>query len=139
LLLNSFSHWVKRDLIERHGTPVEEAQRLFDSPFVVVSHGLEEDPILNYGNRVALSLWEMDWDRFTRTPSRLTAEPPNQAERAEMLERTTVRGFIDDYRGIRKTRTGQRFLVERAIVWNVVDEHHHRKGQAATFSTWSYL
>ena len=31
--------------------------------------------MLNYGNRAALTLWEMSWEELTRTPSRLTAEP----------------------------------------------------------------
>ena len=55
-------------------------------PFVVASHGLQDDPILNYGNQVALDLWEMNWEQFTQTPSRLTAEPVNREERARMLE-----------------------------------------------------
>ena len=139
LLLDSFRHWTKRELIERHGTPVEQAQQLFTSSFVLVSHGPQEDPILNYGNRSALVLWEMKWDQFITTPSRLTAETINQAERAQMLHRATQQGFIDDYRGIRISKTGRKFLVEHATVWNVVDPQLHKHGQAAMFSTWSFL
>jgi hypothetical protein len=105
----------------------------------VVSHGTEDDPVLNYGNRVALELWEMPWQRLTQTPSRLTAEPMNQAERAGMLSRAREKGYIDNYRGVRITATGRRFLVERAIVWNVIDEHGTRVGQAATFSQWTWM
>jgi len=139
LLLTSFRHWTGRDLIERGGTQLDESQRLFDSPFAVVSHGLQEDPVLNYGNRQALWLWEMEWDDLTTTPSRLTAEPINQAERARMLKRAADQGFIDDYQGIRISKTGRRFFVERAVVWNVVDDTLHHYGQAATFSVWSFL
>jgi len=32
---------------------------MFEAPFVLISHGTEDDPILNYGNRVALWLWQM--------------------------------------------------------------------------------
>lgn len=139
LLLDSYRHWMNQDLIERGASPLEESRRLFESSFVVVSHGVQEDPILNYGNRVALDLWEMSWEELTRTPSRLTAEPPNQEERAQMLERATQHGFIDDYRGIRISKTGKRFLVDKAIVWNVVDNQGHKQGQAATFSQWSFF
>ncbi|UJP04323.1 MAG: MEKHLA domain-containing protein, partial [Nitrosomonas sp.] len=38
-LLDSYAHWVKQELIERTGTPREQAERLFDSAFVVASHG----------------------------------------------------------------------------------------------------
>ena len=139
LLLNSFRRWLGRDLIERKGSPEEQAKALYHAPVVVVSHGMEADPLLNYGNKIALDLWELDWERFSKTPSRLTAEPVNQAERARMLARARENGFIDDYKGVRISGTGKRFLVEQAIVWNVVDAGGKQQGQAATFSRWTFL
>lgn len=139
LLLDSFRRWVGRELIGRTGPAEEQALVLFTAPFVVVSHGTEEDPVLNYGNRVALDLWELDWEQLTRTPSRLTAEPMNRDERERMLARAAAQGFIDDYRGVRISSKGRRFLVEDAIVWNVVDGEGTKRGQAATFSRWSDL
>ena len=60
---------VKKELIpQRRNSAKEQSERLFTSPFVIASHGLEDDPILNYGNQAALNLWEMDWDQFTQTP-----------------------------------------------------------------------
>jgi len=138
-LLDSYRHWIGRELIERNGDPEHEARGLFESPLVVVSHGMEADPVLNYGNRTALVLWEMTWDQLIATPSRLTAEPVNRAEREGMLEQARVRGFIDTYRGVRISGTGRRFLVENAFIWNVLDPDHHRIGQAATFSHWTWL
>lgn len=137
LLLDSFRRWTGRELLERTGTAEDQAKALFFAPFIVVSHGTEADPVLNYGNRIALELWETDWERFTRTPSRLTAEPVNQAERARMLAQASARGFIDDYRGARISITGRRFLVENALVWNVVGADQKPHGQAATFSRWT--
>ncbi len=139
LLLDSFQRWTGRDLIERSGTVEELAERLFVAPFVVVSHGTEPDPALNYGNRIALELWEMDWDAFSRTPSRLTAEPENRAERERMLAQAQTQGVIDNYRGVRISRTGRRFLVEDALVWTLVDDMGSQQGQAATFSRWTFL
>lgn len=116
--------------------PAMVARTVFESPRVIVSHGTEPDPVLNFGNSTALGLWEMSWDEFTRTPSRLTAEPPNRDERARLLAEVTARGFIDDYSGIRISKTGRRFRIERATVWNVTDETGVRVGQAATFDRW---
>lgn len=139
LLLNSYYHWLNYELIPRSGNSQEQSHLLFDSPFVVVSHGLQEDPTLNYGNRAALALWEMTWDELTQTPSRLTAEPLARLEREQMLYRASQHGFINDYRGIRISKTGKRFLVDGAIVWNVVDSQGRQQGQAATFSHWKFL
>jgi MEKHLA domain-containing protein len=138
-LLSSYRHWTRRELIERIDEPDVQAYRLFQAPFVVVSHGAETDPILNYGNQMALDLWEMTWDQLVQIPSRLTAEPINRAEREWMLEQAKTRGYLDTYRGVRITSTGRRFLVENALIWNIVDAEGQRVGQAATFSTWSFL
>jgi hypothetical protein len=138
-LLDSFSHWTGKELLARGGSVSEQACRLFLSPSVVVSHGLEADPILNYGNQAALDLWEMTWEELTRTPSRRTAEPVSQEERTRMLRIVEKQGYFDRYRGVRISATGRRFLVEEAIVWNVMDEQGQRIGQAATFSRWTRL
>jgi hypothetical protein len=127
ILLNSFRRFVGRDLIERLGDPIDEARAVFEAPFVVVSHATQDDPILNYGNRTALGLWEMDVPTLTSMPSRLTAEPMHRD------------GYVDDYRGVRISSSGKRFLIEEAIVWNLVDAEGNRVGQAATFSQWKPL
>ena len=139
LMLDSYRRWLGADLVPRKGTPREQAQQLFEAPFVVVSHGTQTDPILNFANQTALWLWEMDIPTLTATPSRLTAEPVHRDERAQLLARTTRDGFVDDYQGIRISRSGQRFRIERAIVWNLVDQAGTYRGQAATFSQWTPL
>lgn len=139
IMLDSFQLFVGRELIPRTGHPDEDARHVFQAPFVVVSHGTEEDPILNYGNQTALMLWEMDIPSFTSTPSRLTAEPIHRDERARLMSRAARDGFVDDYRGVRISSTGRRFLIEQAIIWNLVDKVGTRVGQAATFSDWKTL
>jgi hypothetical protein len=115
------------------------AKNIFTAPFVLVSHGTETDPVLNYGNAAALALWEMPWEELTRTPSRLTAEAPNREERARLLAAVTEHGFIDDYSGIRISKTGRRFRIARATVWNLLTEDHQLCGQAAMFGAWEFL
>ncbi len=138
-LLDSHAYWLNQELIDRSGDIEAQSERLFLAPFVVASHLDSADPILNYGNRQALDLWETTWEEFTATPSRLTAEPGLREERERMLRRVTSRGFVDDYQGVRISRTGQRFLVQHATVWNVVDEDGNRLGQAVAFSDWTPL
>ncbi len=139
VLLDSFALLIGRELIPRAGSPAEQAERLWQAPFVVVSHGTEPDPVLNYGNARALALWETTWEELTRTPSRLTAEPVHRDERARLLARTKEHGFVDDYAGIRVSKTGRRFRIEQAIVWNLTDAAGHHRGQAATFDRWTPL
>jgi hypothetical protein len=115
------------------------AQQLFESSRVVVSHGGELDPIFNYGNRVALALWELDWGAFVQLPSRKSAEPIERADRDLLLAQAKRQGFISDYRGVRISSTGRRFWIEDVILWTVVDEVGADCGQAACFDRWCYL
>jgi hypothetical protein len=139
LLLDSYRRWTGRELIARTGSPRNQAMSLYLAPFVVVSHGTQPDPILNYGNQTALTLWEMSVEDLLRTPSRMTAEPLQREERARLLERTSRQGFVDDYQGIRISSTGRRFRIDQATVWNLVDSSGQHAGQAATFSEWTFL
>ena len=139
VLARSLRHWTGRELLPGDTDARELSQRVFAAPFVRVSHGTEADPVLNYGNQTALTLWEMSWEELTRTPSRFTAEAPNREERARLLAEVTRRGFIDDYSGVRIARSGRRFRIARATVWNLLDVSGTPCGQAAMFAQWEYL
>jgi hypothetical protein len=76
---------------------------------------------------------------LTRTPSRLTAEVPEREERARLLAAVAARGYIDDYSGVRIAKSGRRFRIERATVWNVSGQDSAPRGQAATFAAWEFL
>ena len=139
LIARSLKLCTGRDLLPGDFSPAEFADKVFHAPFVLVSHGIEADPVLNYGNQAALALWEMSWAELTRTPSRLTAEPPNRDERARLLAAVAVRGYIDDYSGIRISRSGRRFRIAQATVWNLIDTNRQPAGQAASFSQWEFI
>ena len=138
-MLDSYRQLLGEQLIPRVGSELEQARALFEAGRVVVSHGTQADPILNYGNQAALNLWEMDFASLTATPSRMTAEPMHRDERARLLEQTSRDGYVDDYRGVRISSSGKRFQIERAVVWNLFDEQGQHAGQAATFTDWYYL
>ena len=136
LLLSSLRHWTGRNLIDPALPAEDQARRLFEAPFALLSHNAAPDPLLRYANRTALRLFELSWQELITMPSRLTAEAPEQSERARLLAEVTAKGFIDNYAGIRVTKTGQRFRIERATVWNVLDDSGVLRGQAATFARW---
>ncbi|WP_330083245.1 MEKHLA domain-containing protein [Methylocystis iwaonis] len=138
-LLNSYHKATGRDLMPRGGDAHAEAERLLAAPFVVVSHGTEDDPILNYGNRVALALWEMTPAQLIATPSRLTAEAPLREAREQFLAQAARDGFVHGYEGVRISATGRRFQIANATIWNVTDDAGHPAGQAATFGRWTFL
>lgn len=135
LIADSFHRLTGRVLVDVPAG-VSLAQAMWDAPCVVVAHGVEADPVFFYGNQLALDLFEMPFDAFTRLPSRFSAEPVARGERDALLARVTRDGYIDDYAGVRIAASGTRFRIEQAVVWNLVDEHGTLHGQAATFRHW---
>lgn len=135
LLLRSFERVVGEPLLENPAaTPILRAQQLFGVPFVVVSHGVQQDPIFNYGNQQALDLWETTWDAMTQMPSRLTAEPMNREARSHILAETARQGYVKGYAGVRISTTGRRFRILDVTIWNVMDDDGIKRGQAATYN-----
>jgi len=115
----------------------EQARWLYgDAPFCVLAHNTDADPRFVYANRAAQARFEYGWDEFITLPSRLSAEAPDRAERQRLLDAVTRDGFIADYRGLRIAKSGRRFWIERATVWQLIDEAGALRGQAATFRDW---
>ncbi|KEQ27439.1 MEKHLA domain-containing protein [Paenibacillus tyrfis] len=137
-LIHSYRRLTGNELLPGPESSGSLTERLFLSPIVVLSHGTEDDPVLNYGNQAALNLWEMDWETFTRTPSRYTAEEMERTQRVQLLKKVQEQGYADDYTGIRISRSGRRFYIKKATVWNITDEDGRYAGQAACFSEFEY-
>jgi hypothetical protein len=137
LLLDSYRRVVGRPLLDIAAGERPTAQFLYDATsFSLLAHDGAADPIFIYANRTAQSCFGYDWDTFTRLPSRLSAEAPDRAERQRLLQTVARDGFIDNYHGIRIAGSGRRFWIERAVVWELLDNTGTRHGQAAIFRDW---
>ncbi len=130
-LLSSFQRLTGKSLIPEGITGTERWKALYDLLHPVLSHNAEADPKLNYSNAAGMERFEINWEELIETPSRYTAEPQIQEERDRLLKAVTENGFIDDYQGVRISAKGNRFFVEKAIVWNIVDEEGTYWGQGA--------
>jgi len=139
LILESHERVVGRPLLTLEGNVAERAHALYVASMVVLSHGLGADPIFNYGNRLAQQRFELSWSELVALPSRLSAEPVNREERQRLLDAVATRGYIEDYGGVRVSKSGRRFRIAGATVWNLVDAAGAVRGQAAAFATWTDL
>lgn len=128
LIAESYQRLTGKMLLE-----ASDPQAMWRAPCAIVAHGTEADPVFFYGNRTALQFFEMSFSEFVCLPSRLSAEPLEQQARARLLERVTRLGFVDDYSGMRIARTGNRFMITDATVWNLIDAAGVHHGQAAMF------
>ncbi|HSI24447.1 MAG TPA: MEKHLA domain-containing protein [Methylotenera sp.] len=146
LLIQSYQHWTGKALITNTTSTASNdvVQSLLTAPFAVASHDTQADPVFNYANHQALTLFKMNADEMLGLPSRYSAEPTLQEGRAEFLEKVAKNGFVDDYSGIRIAKDGSRFLIEQVTVWNLIDVHQaqHKQavlGQAVLIKKWHRL
>ena len=138
LLASSYRHFLKVDLIQ-HSSEKDLSEKLYNADFVVLSHDGAEDPCFNYANKMAQELFEFSWDEFHGMPSKLSAEPDLREEREKMLEIATKNGFYEGYKGVRISKSGKRFFIDKCVIFNLIDENGKKVGQAATFSHWNFL
>lgn len=136
LLCDSYQQLLGKPLVEPAKAGLES---VLAAPFAIISHGEGQDPLFNFANRTALALFEMRWEQLVVTPSRNSAEPVHRRERQQLLDSVAARGYIDNYRGVRISALGKRFMIEQAVVWNLVDGNGVYRGQAATFAHWTHL
>lgn len=139
LLRRCHRHWTGRDLIDPALNPAAAAAALYHAPFVVLAHDTAADPLFTYANLAAQRLFEMPWPEIVGLPSRYSAEPLVREERERLLARVAEHGYLDDYSGVRVARSGRRFRIGAATVWNLFGDNGVPLGQAACFSEWTGL
>ena len=137
-LLSSYAQCFGQPLVSI-GSSKSVFDQLFHAPFVLLSHGVQAEPIFNFGNQKALSLWELSWEELTRLPSRCSAEVDEQTERQRLLDDVAQKGYSEGYRGVRISSRGRRFFIEQAKIWNIHNKSGQRIGQGACFSQWTDL
>ena len=70
--------------------------------YVLISHGTQDDPVYNFGNRACLQAFARSWKNLTSLPSRLCviSKSKDEALRIELMRNVTDFGFVDGlYRG----------------------------------------
>lgn len=136
LITGSFRRLTGRELA---GSPDGPEWLYRRAPFAVLAHDGGADPRFIYANQSAQACFEYAAAELIGLPSRLSAEAPERAERQRLLDRVSRDGFIADYSGIRIAKSGRRFRIANAIVWQLRDADGKDHGQAATFSEWRDL
>jgi hypothetical protein len=121
------------------GRPLAPAGDLWGAPAAILAHDTHSPPRFIYGNARALDLFRMTAADFLGRPSHTSAEPAHRDQRAAMFAKLEADDVVTGYNGVRIAADGTRFRIEDAVIWNLVDEHGARHGQAAWFDRWTAL
>jgi hypothetical protein len=131
---------LNRSYARLRGTPLTDrgADWLYaHAPFAVLAHNTDSDPIFTYANMAAQLCFEYGWDEFLTLRSRLSAEADLQEKRQATLDIVARDGFVAGYSGVRIAKSGRRFRIADAVIWNLTDEAGDFRGQAAMFPSWT--
>ena len=132
LLTSSYRRITGKDLVPPELTRQEGIRWLYeDAPFGLLAHDTAPDPVFVYGNKNAQRRFEYSWDELTALPSRLSAEAPERAARENFLRQVAEKGYVDNYEGIRISKSGKRFPIANVTVWQLIDADGVIRGQAA--------
>lgn len=139
LLLESHRRLTGRNLMGTSLSLAEAALALYEAPFAVLAHDTGTEPRFIYANLTAQRLFEMSWEEIVGMPSCHSAEPVQRESRQRLLDAVARDGYIDDYEGTRIAKSGKRFRIQEATVWNLTDDEGRLHGQAAAFAHWRPL
>lgn len=117
------------DLFEGGGVDVLAAAE--NAAFALLMHNGGEDPVFQYANRAARTLFGYTLEEFRRLPSRLSAEPDRREEREQMLKEAARQGYFEGYQGVRIAKDGRRFRIVEAVIWQIQNAEGAVIGQAA--------
>jgi hypothetical protein len=137
LLAASYATVVGEPLVPEGVPDTEAATWLYQAPFGLLAHDTSPDPLFTYANLRAQERFEYSWDEFVGLPSRLSAGEQAREERRIFLDQVRLRGYADGYRGLRIAKSGRRFWIEDATLWNLVRPESPMVGQAALIRRWT--
>ncbi len=139
LIADSYQFWTGLEILPGTANDLELSHAMYFSPFVIVSHGLENDPVFNYGNLQAQQLWQLSWREFTSMPSRLSAEPIEQDQRERLLAEARKRGITYLDQAIRINKEGKKFYIKDVALFNLQNNKNKYLGQGAVYAKWEFI
>ena len=101
------------------------------APFMLLAHDGGADPRFIYVNATACQTFEYDKEELLGMPSRLSADVDARAERGASIQTVHQKGIVDGYAGIRVTKNGRHFPIERGELWLFPDEQGQPRCVAA--------
>ncbi len=131
-LLASYEKFSGEKLLSEN--TADSIEKLYRADFILLAHKISNDPIFCFANQEAQKLWEMDWDEFTKTPSRLSAPENARSERQSLLDAASQKNIISGGNGIRVSKSGRLFHIKNVTLWNIFDADNQLIGQAAKFA-----
>jgi len=101
--------------------------------FGVLSHGIQADPIYNYGNQAALTLFGHTIESLCRTPSRRSTLPTLEQNRATIIADIEKSDYGYFHNALRCSTSGKIWVMSEILYWKVYNDEGKHIGAAAFY------
>lgn len=101
--------------------------------FGILSHGTQQDPIYNYGNWAALTLFDYSLEELCQTPSRYSTVESLMDDREKLIQQINDVGYGTISDAVRQTTNGSLFVIQKIWIWHVYHPDGRRIGLAALY------
>ncbi len=142
--LVSISHkkYLAKPVLEPEPSEEQRAAAFWEVPFVLMVHDDSEQCLLEYGNKAALALFEMEYLDFFGTSSFAIVAPDETVQQDWIWAMRDVEERFEKYTVVPKLRmmssTGRPFVAKDVLVFRVDSLEDEPIGQAVMFSKWQY-
>jgi MEKHLA domain len=117
--------------INNNITTPEQLDR--NTRFGILSHGMQDDPIYNYGNCAALELFDQTLETLCQTPSRYSTVESLMEDREQLIRKINDVGYGTILNAVRTTPKGKLFVIQKIWIWHVYHDNGRRIGLAALY------
>ncbi|MBO9703601.1 MAG: MEKHLA domain-containing protein [Sporocytophaga sp.] len=139
LIAKNYKFWTGKELFEEKLHESELSEKMYNAPFVILSHGTQADPIYNYVNLKAQELWEYTWDEMIKLPSRRSAGTNETAQRLELIKEGQEKGITFTEKALRESCSGKKFYIKNVVLFNLLGEGGEYEGQCAIYNDWEFV
>ncbi len=136
LIASSYLRQARRPLVQKSDDVIAA---LWTAPCAILAQYELSDAATHFANRCALEVYETDYLGFSPQGQGSHAGKDGQASSNELFSAANHAGGVAKYSGNLMSCRGNRFRVQHAITWPLIDEGGACHGYAAMFDLWIAL
>jgi len=136
LIASSYLRQARRPLVKKSDDVIAA---LWTAPCAILAQYELSDTATHFANRCALEVYETDYLGFSPQGQGSHAEKDGQKSANGLFAATNGAGGVAKYSGNLMSCRGNRFRVQHALTWPLIDEAGASHGYAAMFDLWIAL
>ncbi len=136
LIASSYLRQARRPLVQKSDDVIAA---LWTAPCAILAQFELSDAATHFANRCALEVYETDYLGFSPHGQGSSAQHDKKAGPNGLFSGANIAGGVAKYSGNLMSCRGNRFRVQQAIAWPLIDEGGACHGYAAMFDLWIAL